>query len=150
GAAAVQPAALRLRVHLCRANRAHVHLEDLLNRLRDLQLVRTVVDPERVLALGHQGIALLGDDRLDDHLARVHHLPPCFSLASPGLARDEPLDGRSLARLVSSFIASSDTTSDPAPMTSATPAAFAWATATPSMFRKLFAAASSSEPITTR
>ena len=40
------------------------------------------------------------------------------------------------------------TTSEPAPTTSATPAASARATLTPSMLRKLFATLSSSEPIT--
>ena len=38
--------------------------------MRDLRLVGAVVDAERVLAVRHQRVALLGDDRLDDHLAR--------------------------------------------------------------------------------
>src|SRR5262249_7350689 len=125
--AAVQPAPLGLRVHLRGANSADLDLEDLLDRLGDLQLVCAIVHPEGVLALGHQGIALLGDDRLDDHLARVHQESPS---TSPRFARGFPSDGRSLARLASSFSACSDTSSEVAPMTSATPAAFAWATVT--------------------
>ena len=43
-----------------------------LDRVGDLGLVGAVVDAERVLALRHQRVALLGDDRLDDHLAGIH------------------------------------------------------------------------------
>src|SRR5690606_8407253 len=51
----------------------HPHVEDLLDGARDLVLVRAVVDAERVLALGHQRVALLAHDGLDDHAAWVHH-----------------------------------------------------------------------------
>src|SRR5918996_2412949 len=76
--AAVQPAPLRLGLHLRGANGLHVDVEDLLDGLGDLKLVGPVVDPERVLALRHQGVALLRDDGADDHLARLHQSdPPC-------------------------------------------------------------------------
>src|SRR5204863_2901807 len=124
----VQPPPLRLRLHLRSANRAHLDVEDLLDGVCDLKLVRPLVHPERVLALPHQGVALLRDHGPDDHLARLHQT----------------------ARPLSSSRAASEITSDVAPMTSATPAALARATVTPGMLRKLFATVSSSEPITTR
>src|SRR5262249_39116670 len=67
------------------------------------------------------------DDGPDDHLARIHQeaLPLSCSRAA------------------------SVTTSEVAPITSATPAASASATVTPVMFLKLFATFSSSEAITT-
>ena len=54
-------AALGLRAHLHRAHVDHPDVEDLLDRGTDLRLVRVGVDPERVLVLGDQGVALLRD-----------------------------------------------------------------------------------------
>src|SRR4051794_15023653 len=65
-------AALRLRLHAHGAHLEHAHAEDLLHGLADLRLVRVVVDAERVLVRREQRVALLGDDRLDDHGAGVH------------------------------------------------------------------------------
>ena len=45
--------------------------EDLLDRELDLGLVRAGVDEERVLALVDEPVALLGDDRREDDVARV-------------------------------------------------------------------------------
>src|SRR5947209_6054737 len=71
-------ATLRLRLDAHRAHVAHAHVEDLLDRLADLGLVRAVVDPERVLVRRQQGIALLGDDRADDDCTWIHwREPPC-------------------------------------------------------------------------
>src|SRR5213083_816648 len=85
---------------------AHVddlHVEQRLDRLADLRLVRVVVDAERVLAQRRQHVALLADDRADDHLGGVHHAPP-------------------FARSVSASAAACDSRSAEAVTTSATPA----------------------------
>src|SRR3954463_5292994 len=50
------------------------HVEELLDRLADLRLVRVRVDAERVLVVRGEHVALLADDRSDDDLARMHGL----------------------------------------------------------------------------
>src|SRR5437764_12261007 len=75
------PLGLRLDAHGAYALDAYA--EDLLHGLAHLRLVRLGVDAERVLVGGEQRIALLADDRADDHGARVHQVAtPCrYSIA---------------------------------------------------------------------
>src|SRR5687768_17573300 len=89
------------------------------------------MDTKRVLVLSDQGVALLGDDRLDDHLAGVHQELSFAVWASPSSAAAE-------------------TIIEAAPTTSATPASSAESTDTSSMFRKDRAHASSSLLSSTR
>src|SRR5919202_2932054 len=63
------PAALALAVD--RVDRGDLHVEDLLDRLADLGLVRVGVDDERVLALVEQAVALLGDHRGEQDVPRI-------------------------------------------------------------------------------
>src|SRR3954454_19820106 len=72
GAAGGDAAALGLGGDLGGAHLDDVHVEQELDGLLDLRLVRLVVHAERVLVGGRQDVALLGDDRPDDHLAVVH------------------------------------------------------------------------------
>src|SRR5829696_6246892 len=65
------PAPLRLRLHLDDVHVLDVHLEQLLHGLADLRLVRVLVDLEGVLAVADQAVALLGDDRREQHLVRM-------------------------------------------------------------------------------
>src|SRR5947209_2565907 len=94
------------------------------DRLPDLGLVRVLVDPERVLVGREQRVALLGDDRPDDHGARVH-------AAASSAERDS--GARAIATRRS--MAPSETTRREAPTTSQTPAASARRTATPRRLR---------------
>ena len=123
----LQVAALRLRPHLRGAHLGHADAEDLFDRSGDLGLVGAVVDPERVLAFGDQRVALLRDDRADDDVARVHQPSLSFSVSS----------------------AFSESTSEAAPITSATPIAPTSATVTRAMLRKLLSAPVSSASRTT-
>src|SRR5215207_4613615 len=66
-----EPGAAGLALSVQRVDRRHLDVEDLLDRELDLGLVRTGVHGERVLALVDQAVALLGDDRRDDDVARV-------------------------------------------------------------------------------
>ena len=98
-----QPAALRLRLHLDDVHAHDLDLEQLLDRLADLRLVRVGVDAERVLAVGRAGVALLGHDRREDDLARVHQAAPIArsrltsgSAASRDEQRARPDDGAHL------------------------------------------------------
>src|SRR3954451_9743817 len=72
GAAGGDAAALGLGGDLGGAHLDHVDVEQRLDGLLDLGLVRLVVHAERVLVGGRQHVALLGDDRADDHLRVVH------------------------------------------------------------------------------
>src|SRR3954447_9460697 len=103
-------AALRLRLDAHRAHLEHAHAEDLLHGLADLGLVRVVVDAERVLVRREQRVALLGDDRADDHGAGFH--PVAASRFPPAGLR---------AIVVRYWTAAGDSTSRCAPMMSATP-----------------------------
>src|SRR5262249_40862164 len=120
--------ALRLWPHLGSAHLGDHDIEDLFNGLCDLRLVGAVVHPEGVLAFGDQRIALLGDDGPDDHGAGVHQPSLPFRVSS----------------------ACSETTSEAAPITSATLIAPTSATVTRAMLRKLFSAPVSSAASTTR
>src|SRR3954454_9545912 len=64
-------ATLRLRLHLDDVDACDVHVEELLDGLADLRLVRVLVDAERVAAARRACVRLLADDRRKDHLARV-------------------------------------------------------------------------------
>src|SRR3990170_3314863 len=121
-------AALRLGLDPGRAHAIHAHAEDLLDRLAHLRLVGALVDPERVLVRREQRVALLGDDRPDDHLARVH-FDAAFSVRRASAA--------------------SEITSRECPITSATPTASACMTLTSRMLRKDFTADSSPSASTT-
>src|SRR5215217_9286971 len=112
--AASEAAALRLGLHPGHAHAVDPHVEDLLDRLADLRLVRPLVHAERVLVGREQGVALLGDHRPDDHLARVH-FATAFS--------------------VSRARAASEMTSRACPTTSATPTSSACITLTPRRLR---------------
>jgi hypothetical protein len=48
-----------------------VDLEELLDGLAHLRLVRVLVHLERVLPVADQAVALLRDDRSEQHLVRV-------------------------------------------------------------------------------
>src|SRR5688572_10479446 len=120
GLAARPPAALRLRLDPRGPHALHPHAEDLLDGLAHLGLVRLVVDAERVLVCGEERIALLADDRADDHLARRHD-----------------------ALRVSSSSAAVERTSRSAPITSATPTESTGRTLTPRMLRNDLTALSS-------
>src|SRR5437016_553085 len=70
-AAPGEPAPLRLGLHLEDVHALHLDAEELLDRLADLGLVRILVHPERVLAIGDERVALLRDDRGDQDLIRM-------------------------------------------------------------------------------
>src|SRR3954462_3829596 len=125
GAAGGDAAALGLGGDLGGAHLDDVHVEQRLDGLLDLRLVRLVVHAERVLVGGRQDVALLGDDRADDHL-RVVHQATFLALA---------------VRLSSAAWLS---TSVAAPTRSATPTSSTCMTFTRARLRKDLAAASSS------
>src|ERR671919_550680 len=81
-APAVEPAALRLRAHLHDVDALDRDVEELLDRLANLRLVRLRVDAERVLVVLDQAVALLRDDRRDENLAGVHQLATSCTRAS--------------------------------------------------------------------
>src|SRR3954454_24112563 len=76
GAAGGDAATLGLGGDLGGADLDDVNVEQCLDGLLDLRLVRLVVHAERVLVGGRQDVALLGDDRADYHLAVVHVSSP--------------------------------------------------------------------------
>src|SRR4051794_11107901 len=131
-------AALGLGRHRRGADLEHADVEELLDRLLDLGLVRVRVDPERVLADRRQRVRLLGDDRLDDHLTGVHQ-------AATSSARDASLR----ARAVTDSSASAVSTIVAAPTMSATPQSSAASTLTPARLRKDLKAVASSGPDST-
>src|SRR5829696_5178863 len=65
-AAGGEAAALGLGLDRHRADLDHLDVEELLDGLADLGLVRVGVDPERVLVVRREHVALLADDRADD------------------------------------------------------------------------------------
>src|SRR5581483_3451799 len=131
------PAPLRLRLHLGDVHRRHLDLEELLDRLADLRLVRVRVDAERVLARLDQAVALLGDDRRDQDLAgrKAHSASSFFAPPLP-------------ARASSASSAPCETSSERAQTTAATSSSPGVTTPTWARFLKLFAIAFSSSPTT--
>src|SRR6185312_7231329 len=122
-----------------RADVDDLDVEQLLDRLADLRLVRAVVHAECVLAGLGEHERLLGDDRADDHLRRIHQ---------PSSPSSEP---DPLARATSSAIAACETSNDAAPTTSATPASPTGITSTRARLRNdLPASASSSDSSTSQ
>src|SRR3954463_5271010 len=78
--------ALALALTVRGVHRQHTHVEDLLDRDLDLGLVRVRVDEERVPVLIENAVALLGDHRGDDDVARVGdrgHAPASSLLPTP-------------------------------------------------------------------
>src|SRR3954451_21172283 len=65
------PGALALALAVERVDVADLDAEDLLDRDLDLGLVGVRADEERVLVLVEQAVALLGDDRREQDVARV-------------------------------------------------------------------------------
>src|SRR6478752_5824036 len=129
GATGGDAAALGLGGDLRGADLDDVDVEQRLDGLLDLRLVRLVVHAERVLVGGRQDVALLGDDRADDHLAVVHQ-----DFAS--------LRARAV-RLSSAFC---ERTSVAARTRSATPTSSTCRTITRERLRKDFAAVRSASP----
>src|SRR5690242_10662830 len=127
GATGGDAAALGLGGDLGGAHLDDVNVEQRLDGLLDLRLVRLVVHAERVLVGGRQDVALLRDDRADDHLAVVHQ-------AFASLR----------ARAVSLSSAPCERTSVAAPTRSATPTSSTCRTWTRERLRNDLAAVSSS------
>src|SRR5262245_40864418 len=125
GAAGGDAAALGLGGDLRGADLDDVDVEQRLDGLLDLGLVRLVVHAERVLVGGREHVALLGDDWADDHLAVVHQ--EAF-----------------LARSVSLSSAPCESTSVAARTRSATPTSSTCSTSTRGRLRNDLAATSSS------
>src|SRR5271170_1270725 len=107
------PAPLGLGLDAERPDLDDVDVEQRLDRLADVRLVRIGVDAERVAVGGREHIGLLRDHRADDHLCVLHQALTSSALSSEAL--------RSPARAASSLIAGSDTTSEDARRRSVTP-----------------------------
>src|SRR3954453_7013357 len=120
-------AALGLGRHGRGADLEHGDVEQGLDGLLDLRLVRAGVHAERVLAGGRQHVRLLGHDGTDEHLAVVHY---------------ERSSRRARAVRLSS--APCDATTVAAPTMSATPTSSTCRTCTPVRLRNDLAAVSSS------
>src|SRR3990170_175337 len=86
-AALADSAPLGLRLHLDDVYGLHLDLEELLDRLSDLGLVRVLVHLERVLAVGDERIALLRDDGCQEDLVGVEAHDAASSTAAPARAR---------------------------------------------------------------
>src|SRR3954449_2852896 len=80
-AAGGEPAALGLGLDGHRAHVDHAHVEERLDGLADLRLVRLGVHAERVLVGRGEHVALLADDGADDHLRRLHYSLAPFARA---------------------------------------------------------------------
>src|SRR4249919_1523882 len=89
--AAHEAAALRLGLHFDDVHALDVDVEELLDGLPDLRLVRVRMDAERVLALIDQLVALLGHDRREENLVRMeaHEALPCTSSSAASLISSE-------------------------------------------------------------
>ena len=89
------PAApLRLRPHLDDVDGLHLHVEELLDGLPDLRLVRVRMHAERVLPVLDQAVALLGDHRREQDFVRMEaHAAPRFSASLERGLGDEQRGG---------------------------------------------------------
>src|SRR5581483_4923445 len=131
GARALEVAApLRLGLNLDDVHGHDLDVEELLDGLADLRLVRVLVDAERVAVLLDLLVALLGDDGADQDLGgmEAHALTPAFPSTSGSAA--------------------SLTTSERAHTTCATSSSAGTVTSTRSRLRKLLMSASSSSVAT--
>src|SRR5579875_2638444 len=130
GARALERAApLRLRLHLDDVDADDLDVEELLDGLADLRLVRVLVHLERVAVLRDLLVALLRDHGTDQHLARMKaHRAPAFPCTSGSAA--------------------SLTTSDRAHTTCATSSSAGTVTSTRSRLRNDLISASSSSVAT--
>src|SRR3954462_1276112 len=134
-AAGGEPAALGLGLDRHRAHVDDLDVEELLDGLADLRLVRLVVHAEGVLVGGGEDVALLADDRADDHLGGLHQDSSPFS---------------PLARAVNASSAACEASTALAPTRSATPTALAGSTDTRSRLRNDSATRASSSARMTR
>src|SRR3954449_9612283 len=85
GTRALEEAApLRLRLNLDHVDALDLDVEELLDGLADLRLVRVRMDLERVAPARRRLVRLLADDRREDHLGCVHYeaLPVTASRAA--------------------------------------------------------------------
>src|SRR4051794_8450529 len=142
GPAGGHAAALGLARHLRRADLEHMHVEERLDGLLDLRLVRLVMHPERVLLGRRQHVGLLRDDGPDDHLA-VFHQASASLRSSAALTSSRPRLSF-CARAVRLSSAACETTSVAARTRSATPTSSTCRTTTRARLRKDLAAVSSS------
>src|SRR5882672_7597351 len=137
-------APLRLRLHRHDVHVQDTDVEELLDGLADLRLVRVLMHLERVLAVGDHRVALLADDRRQKHLACMQR-----HLALHLIQRAKRSPGRMemrqhfhpLALPWTSGSAASLTSSARAQTTAATSSSDGDVTRTRSRFRKLFSAA---------
>src|SRR5919205_3967807 len=99
-AAGGQPAALGLGAHRRGADLDDLDVEQLLDRLADLRLVRVGMHAERVLVVRGEHVALLADDRADDDLAGLHRGSGLLCLGGArgarGQVRERLLGGQDL------------------------------------------------------
>src|SRR5271154_731966 len=130
-------AALGFPLHAQRPHLDDMDVEQRLDRLAHVRLVRVGVHAEGVAVGRREHVALLGDDGTDEHLGVLHQ------------AFSSPVDRGPAVRAVSNVSAGSDTSTDAAPSRSVTPTFSATSTATRAMFRKESAAADSSATSTT-
>src|SRR4029077_4771963 len=139
GANSLRDAApLRLRLHPEDLHVLNRDLEQLLDRLANLGLVRVLVHLERVLAVGDERVALLRHDRREEDLVRMEaHSAASFSAATPARANTS---GSAASEMRTERAHTSDATSSSA---GATPRTF-------SRLRKDFTSSSSSSVTTTR
>src|SRR2546423_1933258 len=89
--AAVEAGRLRLRLALRAVHALGLHVEELLDGLPHLGLVRPRVHAEGVLAVGDQRVALLAHDRREEHFVRMqaHEALPCTSGSAASVTRSE-------------------------------------------------------------
>src|SRR5439155_19208015 len=101
-AAAREPAALRLGLHLEDVHALHLDAEELLDRLADLRLVSVLVHPERVLAVGDERVALLRHDRSEEDLVRMqaHSARPSPAPAPAGQSPAPPAPDAARRRML--------------------------------------------------
>src|SRR5215207_8057904 len=91
-ATADHPAPLRLRPDLDDVDGLDLHLEELLDGLPDLRLVRVRMHAKGVLPVFEQAVALLGDDRREQDFVRMEtHAAPRFwtSSSAPSVTSSE-------------------------------------------------------------
>src|SRR6187200_1639152 len=117
-AALGEPTALRLRLDLHDVDRCDLDLEELLDGLANLRLVRVLVHLERVLAVGDERVALLRDDRREEDLVRMQsHSAASSPLPTPARPRTS---GSAASEMTSERAHTSDATSSSAGVTTRT------------------------------